>query len=91
MSKGPMPEPHTLAAMDQHYARTVDSFANFVALTAELLADYGGNKALVAAIVRTRIDMSWGDDVARALATVGLVEWAATVLRAAADVKARQQ
>jgi len=87
MSKHPTPEPHTLAAMDQHYARTLDEFASFVALTAELLADYGGNKALVAAIVRTRIDMSWGPEVARALATVGLVEWATTVLNAATKVR----
>lgn len=72
----PLPPPYLLAHMDQMYARARDDFAAFVSMTAEILETYGGNKALVAAIMRTRIDMSWGTEIARSIAAVALVEWA---------------
>jgi len=74
MSKVPTPPPHLVAQMDQIYARARDEFTFFVSKTAEILEDYGGNKALAAAIIRTHLDMSWGYEIARTIAAVALVE-----------------
>ena len=74
MTKIPAPPPNLVAQMDQVYARAREEFVFFISKTAEILEDYGGNKALAAAILRTHIDMSWGYEIARTLAAVALVE-----------------
>lgn len=75
------PAPYELAHMDQVFAQARENFYHFVNKSIEILEEQGGNKALTAAIVRTHIDMAWGYEVARSIASVALVELADRVLR----------